>query len=216
MSKFAPTPPILLYISDIINGKVIKEGEDQFSRWLLTTTNGEKVYKIRITGTIVGKYFSPTSEDKKAFASISIDDGTEVIRVKGWEDDALILDDLTEGDDAEIIGRPRISEDEIYLFPETVLKIKNYNKELYLRTKKIKRYAKKNLIISSGQTMRSGEYDVEKEIVWDLISSSEDGIELEELIDETKFSKTTIEAVIHELLNNGDIYEPSALRFKKI
>jgi len=216
MSQFVPTPPILLYIVDIINGRVAKEGEDKFSRWMLTSANGEKVYKIRITGTVVNKYFSPASEDKKAFASVSIDDGTEVIRVKGWEDDASILNVLEEGDDAEIIGRPRVSEDEIYLFPETVLKNEDYNKELYLRTKKIKRYAKKNFIISSEQAMETENFQKEKKIIWDIILNSENGVDLEELIDQTKLAKSTIEAVIHDLLNNGDIYEPSALKFKKI
>ncbi len=216
MSQFVPTPPILLYIVDIINGRVAKEGEDKFSRWMLTSANGEKVYKIRITGTIVNKYFSLASEDKKAFASVSIDDGTEVIRVKGWEDNAMILNVLEESDEVEIIGRPRVSEDEIYLFPETVLKNEDYNKELYLRTKKIKRYAKKNFIISSEQAMETENFQKEKEIIWDIILNSENGVDLEELIDQTKLAKSTIEAVIHDLLNNGDIYEPSALKFKKI
>jgi RPA family protein len=217
MSQFVPTPPILLYIVDIINGKVAKEGEDKFSRWMLTSANGEKVYKVRITGTVVNKYFSPASEDKKAFASVSIDDGTEVMRVKGWEDDATILNDvLEESDEAEIIGRPRVSEEEIYLFPETVLKNEDYNKELYLRTKKIKRYAKKDFVISSEQTMETEDFQKEKKIIFDIILNSEDGADLEELIDQTKLAKSTIEAVIHDLLNNGDIYEPSALKYKNI
>lgn len=217
MSQFVPTPPILLYIVDIINGQVAKEGEDKFSRWMLTSANGEKVYKVRITGTVVKKYFSPASEDKKAFASVSIDDGTEVIRVKGWEDDATILNDvLEESDEAEIIGRPRVSDDEIYLFPETVLKNEDYNKELYLRTKKIKRYAKKNFIISSEQAMETENFQKEKKIIFNIILNSENGVDLEELIDQTKLAKSTIEAVIHGLLNNGDIYEPSALKFKNI
>jgi RPA family protein len=217
MSQFVPTPPILLYIVDIINGKVAKEGEDKFSRWMLTSANGEKVYKVRITGTVVNKYFSPASEDKKAFASVSIDDGTEVIRVKGWEDDATILNDvLEESDEAEIIGRPRVSEDEIYLFPETVLKNEDYNKELYLRTKKIKRYAKKDFVISSEQTMETEDFQKEKKIIFDIILNSKNGVDLEELIDQAKLAKSKIEAVIHDLLNNGDIYEPSALKYKNI
>lgn len=216
MSQFVPTPPILLYIVDVVNGRVTKDGEDKFSRWMLTTANGEKVYKIRITGTIVNKYFSPASEDKKAFASISIDDGTEVIRVKGWEDDAMILNDLEESQDSEIIGRPRISEEEIYLFPESVQKIEDYNKELYLRTKKIKRYAKKNFVISSEQVVETEEFQKEKELIWNIILNSEDGVDLEDLIDQTKLAKSTIVSVIQNLLNNGDIYEPSALKYKKI
>ena len=36
------------------------------------------------------------------------------------------------------------------------------------------------------------------------------------LIESTKLERSTIEEIIHELLNNGDIYEPTALKFKKI
>ena len=40
--------------------------------------------------------------------------------------------------------------------------------------------------------------------------------DLEELIDQTKLPKSTIVLIINDLLNNGDIYEPSALKYKRI
>ena len=54
------------------------------------------------------------------------------------------------------------------------------------------------------------------ELIWDIILNSEDGVDLEDLIDQTKLTKSTIVSVIQNLLNNGDIYEPSALKYKKI
>ena len=216
MSEFIPTPPILTYIVDIVNGRVVKEGDDQFDPWILITTNSEKIYKVRISGTIVSKYYSAKTDEKKAFTSITVDDGTETIRIKGWEETAEVLNRFFEGEELEIIGRPRLSEDEIYILPDDLMKIEDYNKELYLRTKKIKRYVKKNLIIPSEEKIEAENFLAEKELVWEIIANSEEGVELALLIEETKLEKATVETIIHELLNNGDIYEPTALKFKKI
>jgi len=215
MSQYVPTPPILLYITDMINGRVVKEGDEQY-RWVLITANGEKIYKIRISGTIVNKYYSQGTEEKKSFVSLTIDDGTDTVRIKAWEETADSLQSIIESDELEVIGRPRLGEDEIYLLPDNVIKIDNFNKELYIRTKKIKRYVKKNLVIPSEEKIEEASNAAEKGIVWELIVSSEEGIELDELIDQTKLDKSKIESIIHDLLNNGDIYEPRALKFKKI
>ncbi len=56
----------------------------------------------------------------------------------------------------------------------------------------------------------------QKEKIWVLIADSEEGLELDEIIEKTKLDKATAESIIHDLLNDGDIYEPSALKFKKI
>ena len=69
MSEFTPAPPILVYIFDIVEGKLAKEGEEQYSRWILSTMNGEKIYKIRINGLLVDTYYSSAEETKKALAS---------------------------------------------------------------------------------------------------------------------------------------------------
>jgi len=215
MSKFVPTPPILTYIFDIVNGQLEKEGDDRY-RWVLISSNRERIYKIRISGTIVSKYFSPKTDEKKAFASLTIDDGTDTIRVKAWEETADALDKFFEGEEIEIIGKPRSGENEIYILPEEYMKIEDYNKELYLRTKKIKRYVKKNLVIPAEEKKEENNFLAEKEMIWELITNSEEGVEMDFLIESTKLERSTIEEIIHELLNNGDIYEPTALKFKKI
>ncbi len=215
MSKFVPTPPILTYIFDIVKGRVEKEGEDRY-RWVLISSNGEKIYKVRVSGTIVSKYYGPKSDEKKAFASLTIDDGTDTIRIKAWEEPADALNNFFEGEEIEIIGKPRLGEDEIYILPDEFLKIEDYNKELYLRSKKIKRYVKKKLVIPTEEKIEEKNFLAEKEMIWEIIANAEDGVELEMLIEETKLVKATIETIIHELLNNGDIYEPTALKFKKI
>ena len=68
MSEFIPQPLIQLYIIDFVEGRLEKEGDEQF-RWVLITRNGEKVYKIRINGTIVAKYYGEGDKEKKSYAN---------------------------------------------------------------------------------------------------------------------------------------------------
>ncbi|MHA1551516.1 MAG: hypothetical protein ACTSUP_08605 [Candidatus Heimdallarchaeaceae archaeon] len=215
MSTFEQKAPILLYAIDIVDGHLIKE-EGEFGRWVLSTTNNEKIYKMRINGTIVDKYHSASDGTKKAFTTLSLDDGTATVRIKAWEETAEFLNSFILGNDVDLFGKPRLSEDEIYILPESVVLIEDSNKELYLRAKKIKRYTKKNLIISKEVQPAPEHNQEQKEKIWVMISDSEEGVELEEIITKTKLDKTTVESIIHDLLNDGDIYEPSALKFKKI
>lgn len=215
MSDFVPTPPILTYIVDLIEGKLIKEGEEQY-RWALITTNGEKIYKARINGTIINKYFSPGSKEKKTFTTLTVDDGTDTIQLKAWEDQADYLNTFEIGNSVDVMGKPRQSDEEIYILPDTIIGITDYNKELYLRTKKVKRYAKKNYILPTEEQLVIIHNQEDKAKIWNLINDAEDGIELEEIITKSKLEKATVESVIQELIRNGDIYEPTSLKFKKI
>ena len=63
MSEYVPTPPILVYIIDVVNGRVVKEGDENY-RWVLVTANGEKIYKVRISGTIVNHYYSQGTDER--------------------------------------------------------------------------------------------------------------------------------------------------------
>jgi len=215
MSEFVPTPPILTYIFDIVNGRVEKEGDDRY-RWILISSNGEKIYKIRMSGTIVNKYYGAQSDEKKAFASLTIDDGTDTINIKAWEETADALNMFSEGEEIEVIGKPRLGEDETYILAEEFQKIEDYNKELYLRTKKIKRYVKKKLIIPSEEKLQEKNFLEEKDMVWEIIADSEEGVEFDFLMEETQLDKDKLNTIIHELLNSGDIYEPTTQKYKKI
>ena len=87
---------------------------------------------------------------------------------------------------------------------------------MYLRAKKIKRYAKKNYTLPTEDQILIIHNQEDKGKIWDLITDAEDGIELEEIITKSKLEKATVESVIQELIRNGDIYEPTSLKFKKI
>ncbi len=215
MSEFVPMPPIFLYITDIVEGRMEKEGDERF-RWVLKTYNGEKIYKVRVNGTIIQKYHSSGEGEKKSFTSLTLDDGTNTVRLKGWEENAEDMKKYEIGNEVELIGKPRISEDEIYILPEQMLLIEDPNKELYLRMKKIRRYLKKDLTIPSEKQQIQKHTLEQKAQIYTIITDDEEGVELESILEKTKLDRATAESVIQELLNDGDIYEPSTLKFKKI
>jgi hypothetical protein len=215
MSEFIPQPQIQLYIVDVVEGRLAKEGDEQF-RWVLFTRNGEKVFKIRVNGTIISKYFSEGDKDKKTYTNITLDDGTDTVRVKAWEEQADFLKRFEIGEDVEVIGRPRQSDDEIYILPDEVIKMENYNRSLYLRAKKIKRYAKKNLELPTEEQISKAHDKAQMDLVWSIIIETEEGAELEDIITKSKLDRAIVESVIQELIKKGDIYEPISLKYKKI
>ncbi len=216
MSEFTPTPPILLYIFDVVEGRLAKEGEEQYSRWILSTMNGEKIYKIRINGLLVDTYYSSADETKKAFATLTIDDGTDTIRIKAWEETADLLNTFKQGEHLDIIGRPRESEGEIYLLPDQVIKIESFDKELYLRLKKAKRYLKKGLVIPTEAEVAQVHDSKEKELIWSIISDTEETIHFDEICRKSKLDNQTVQSIINNLIDDGVIYQPQKSQFKKV
>lgn len=216
MSEFKPTPPILLYIFDVVEGRLYKEGEEQYSRWILSTMNGEKIYKIRINGILVDTYYSSADETKKAFASLTLDDGTDTIRIKAWEETADLLNTFKQGEHLEIIGRPRESDGEIYLLPDQIIKIESFDKELYIRLKKVKRYLKKGLIIPTKSEIEQVHDSKEKELIWSIISNAEETIHFDEICKKSKLDNQTVQSIINNLVDDGVIYQPQKSQFKKV
>lgn len=98
---------------------------------------GIKINRARVLGSVVSKFIGP--EDKYAF--LVIDDGTETVRVRGFEDSVPLIKEINIGDVVDVIGRIRTYEDEIYIIPEIIKKITDPNWEL-LRKIELLKYEK--------------------------------------------------------------------------
>ena len=120
-------------IADLTSGKFEERGEQK----ILITAYGEEISRIRILATVVSKFVS----DDKEFASATLDDCTDTIRVKGWKD-TKNLQGLTIGDIVDLIGKVREYNGETYLTTEIVQKIDDPNLEL-LRKLELLQMAKK-------------------------------------------------------------------------
>ncbi len=113
---------VKIRIRDINNGKYnIEEG---FTPNYILTSDGRKISRVRVLGTAVSVF---ESEDAQ-FNSITIDDGTDTIRVKTFKGMKL-LKSFNNGDLLDVIGKVREYNGEIYIIPEIVHKVDDFNFE---------------------------------------------------------------------------------------
>ena len=193
---------------------VKKEG---FEPNFVKTPLGEEVSRARILGTVVSKF---VTEDGN-YASVTIDDGSDTIRLKVFKT-TKPLDSLEVGDVVDVIGKVREYEGEIYIIPEVVRKIEDPNFELLRRAELV---VKERQLKAGGREEKKSETsgnpaeedkNILKNEILKIIESSPEGITHSELIEKAKAKETEIEEIVDTLLNEGICYEPSPGRIKKI
>jgi len=100
---------------DILGGKAVFEGE----RLTSLECAGKNVLRINLIGIVIDKYSNP----EKRFASITLDDGSGQVRVKGFSDQFDMLSNPEMGDTVNVIGMIRYFNNEIYVMPEIIRKV---------------------------------------------------------------------------------------------
>ena len=220
-------------ICDIVKGRFVK-GDSSLSYNYLETPIGTKITKARILGTIVQKFISDSPD--KSFAILTIDDSTETITLRLWNN--LDLADSTEiGDLVDVIGLIREYNDEIYLVPDMIKKIDDFNCETLRRLEiveslinlKIKKPTSpktnsgpltdtKEPMEKPKRTSKEDNTDHNKnplkvrEIVVNAIEKLDDGngADIEEIVR----LDNSAEDILKDLLNEGTCYEPRIGRVK--
>lgn len=89
--------------------------EGAFDGTCVHTLFGE-VSEARILGTLIDIF----TTDDDSYISLTVDDGTETIRIKAWRQDVKKLKQFSRGDFIEVVGKIREYNEEIYLTPEVV------------------------------------------------------------------------------------------------
>ncbi len=118
-----------LAIQDIQEGELI--ANDQGNVVGVETFLGQ-VSRVNIIATVVDRYQATQErleEDGKGFATITLDDGTGVIRAKMWGELAARLADIQVGNLVLVVGRVRSFQDETYINGEVVRRLENPNWE---------------------------------------------------------------------------------------
>lgn len=228
-----------VHVWDIMNGSFVKK--EGLEPSFVKTKQGEEISRAHILGTVTSKFIA---EDGN-YASVTIDDGSDTIRLKVFKT-TKPLDSLELGDVVDVIGKVREYEGETYVIPEVARKIENPNFELLRRLelihkergmKKAKDFVEKNKgkdpeetekdLEKQGlekhlvETFMTGEGDgkeksVLKKEILEAIESSSEGIVYSELAKKVKAKETDLESAIDELLNDGICYEPSPGKIRKI
>lgn len=101
---------VKLRIQDLIEGT--------FDGKHVHTIFGE-VSEARILGTLIDIF----TTDDESYMALTVDDGTETVRIKAWRQDVGKLKKVSRGDFVDIVGKVREYNEEIYLTPEVVSKV---------------------------------------------------------------------------------------------
>ncbi len=189
-------------IVDLVGGSWIQDGQ----YGVLETKYGEKINRTRIMATVVNKF---VSEDGK-YIGLTLDDGTETIRVKLWDNFGLV-EKIVEGDIVDLIGKLRVYNEEVYIVPEIVYKIENPNLELLRKLEITKKLRK--LGVTEANPIDESEA-IRKKIL-EVIGSTKDGVTYNKLM-EIKAGKGVVEKIVDDLLSGGLCYEPTPGVIRKI
>lgn len=95
-------------IADIINNQFIKQ--EGFNPSYIELGQNQ-VSRVNLISTVVGKY---TSDDEN-YSALTLDDGTETIRVKGFGPEVLKLKNVNVGQIIRVVGKIKEYNDEKYL-----------------------------------------------------------------------------------------------------
>ena len=190
-----------IWIRDIIHGDVIKG-----SGWdpSYIELNGQKISRVNIIATVVSKFIS---EDGN-YGSVTLDDGSETIRVKAFGPDVLKIKQYNE---------------ESYLSPEIIRSLEDPNWLLVHKLSVGKPITELNqdelkIEISSDkaeeQIKRSDE-NISKRVL-DVIReiSKDDGALFDDILEQSGLDAEEGKNVIISLLKSGDVYEPKKGRLK--
>lgn len=97
-------------IADIVNGSY---GDDNGPR--VVSPDGVELRRVLLVGNIIDQVTGNNN-----YASITIDDGTEIIRAKAWGAEADMLKRVSGNILAIVVGKVREYENEVYIVPEIV------------------------------------------------------------------------------------------------
>ena len=209
-----------LRIGDVIIGKPTLNGE----RFSFLELGDKKIIRVNIVGNVIDKF---SSEGEKKYSFATIDDGSGQIRIKAFGEDLTLLDNITQGQTILVIGNLRFFSNELYIAPEIVNK--QHPNLLYLR--------QVNLLQEQGSPQQVqqdlADFDpldasqVKEEKVSSFTESkrqklmnaishldTELGASLTEVIQASGLEEQEAQAILKELLQEGEIFKISPDRIK--
>ncbi|MHA1916946.1 MAG: OB-fold nucleic acid binding domain-containing protein [Candidatus Ranarchaeia archaeon] len=224
-------------------GNIAKGDYNEETR-VLTLVNQKKVSKVRVMGDVVSKQIyervEKTGENdkaKKAWGYLTIDDSTGLIRVKAWEEDLEIINNIDIGMLVEVLGRFQFYNNELAILPDYIKKIEDPNKELLREIELIYeelKFGKKNRekkspnqdvtseeILEDSNEKTKEDITLVRKILNCLIeldnSPDKKGVQYQKIL---KYCKGTNEKQIKKtltiLLERGEIYTPRKEYFARV
>ena len=209
-----------VWISDLINKQVQKE-EGEWSPSYIIVDN-KRVSRVNIIANVVMKY---KAEDG-GYSTLTVDDSSSDIQIKAWKEDISLMEDIEIGETVLLIGKVREYNSQVYIVPE-IIKPLDSSEWVELRKKELSRlYGEREVKVqetpkpeekkeeSSPQdevkveeVSMSGNSDRQK--ILNIIENLDknEGSDLMEVIQESKWDEEAANTLIQELLKEGEIFE---------
>jgi RPA family protein len=203
-----------LLIKDITAGE-LKKGESDWDTRLLTPLN-EDAGRVRVLATVVSRFV----RDDGKYAVLTLDDATDTITARAFNDDVPLLERASEGDIVDVVGRVAEYQEELYINAESVAKITDPNWELVrklelaLKAKELGGDADVPGEAVQEETVDEDQKKAIKDIIEELDEGS--GVKYLHIIEECGLSEEKLECIITELMEAGEVYEPKIGKFKRV
>ena len=188
--------------------------------------NNLEISRVNVIASIVGKYLT----DDQNYCAITLDDGSETIRVKNFGAEVGIIKELNVGDIVRIIGKVKEYNEEKYIAGE-ISKVLNPNwlivNEIELSDQKqtekdtsttdsinkvieTKTNSSENEeIISISSESSDSESSIKQKILQYLKNNDNGtGVIMDQIMTSLDVSSEEVKDSLYELLKVGEIYEP--------
>lgn len=193
-----------VWIKDLLANKYVKqEGWDPN----YVEIGGKQISRVNVLATAVGKFLS---EDGN-YGALTLDDGTETIRVKAFGPDVSHVKSVEIGNFIRLIGKPKEYNDELYLAPELV-RIEDDPNWLLVRKLEMEKPAEGKI------EKKENKEEIESPNVKlvELIKSEDkgEGADVDEIIEKSGMDELDARNLIAGLLKSGDVFEPRKGKLK--
>ncbi|MDI6798966.1 MAG: OB-fold nucleic acid binding domain-containing protein, partial [Candidatus Aenigmarchaeota archaeon] len=136
-------------ISDIVNGKYFSGSKEEMRPSYVVTPFGDKISRVNLIATVIDKF---QSEDE--YSAITIDDGTEAIRVKTFRESTNLLQNIELGDLVLVIGKLKEYNGEVYVNGEIVKRIEDPNLESLRRLEVLNNITEQKKIVEEIKNLK--------------------------------------------------------------
>lgn len=231
---------VKLWISDLLNATHSRE-EGEFGLNLFKTKN--LIFsRVNLIANVI---FRSDSEDN-SYSAVTLDDGSGALQVKAWRSDTILLQDINIGSLILVIGKPRVYNKELYIQPEIVSVLDDFHWEILRKLELLKLYGKPLEIkeeiqpqipqpaenpqinqpsseepaleiieeqVDSGETS-----EIARQKILSTIEkiSSDEGADIDDVIEQSGVPEEEADDVVQELLREGEIFAPRPGKLKVI
>lgn len=213
-----------IWISDLLNANSTNNNGSPANFFMI---RNKEVHRVNLLANVVFKFDTVDNN----YGSITIDDGSGAIRLKAWREDTAVFENVKIGDMVLVIGRPRSFNGEVYVNPELIKVLEDPNWELVRKLELLKEYGPPSKVSEEVEVVDELSYDVRKPVVNDAVveeevvedvsetfrqkiltiieSNSDDkGLEVSQLIKISGLDEKQVDSIVHDLLAEGEIFEP--------